>query len=192
MPDWFPDSVLPRIRGRRVVLRELADSDADALVAIFSNPDVTRYWGGPGLTDRAAARRQIAKIQRGLETGTFLQWGVTLPREERVIGTCTLWQLDAGNRRSEIGFALHRDHWGQGLMRDALTALLEFAFVGLDLHRLEADVDPRNVASLALLERLGFQREGYLRERWQEPDGAADSVFLGLLAREWQERSWAE
>lgn len=73
-------------------------------------------------------------------------------------------------------------------MREALTALFDFSFGGLNLHRIEADVDPRNGASLALLERLGFAREGYLRERWLIGGGIRDTVLLGLLHHEWKAR----
>lgn len=71
-------------------------------------------------------------------------------------------------------------------MREALTALLDFAFGALDLHRLEADVDPRNAASVRTLERLGFRREGYLRERWLVGGEIQDALFYGLLRREWR------
>jgi ribosomal-protein-alanine N-acetyltransferase len=64
-------------------------------------------------------------------------------------------------------------------------ALLKYAFEVLDLHRIEADVDPRNAASIKTLERLGFQREGYLRERWQINGQIQDAFFYGLLRHEW-------
>ena len=106
-------------------------------------------------------------------------------RDNLVMGTCTLAQLDEQNRRAELGFALGREHWGNGYMREALVALFDFAFGELKLHRLEADVDPRNAASIHLLERLGFKKEGYLRERWWVNGEIQDTLFYGLLQREW-------
>jgi RimJ/RimL family protein N-acetyltransferase len=76
-------------------------------------------------------------------------------------------------------------------MHEALQALLRYAFQTLDLNRLEADIDPRNVASAKTLERLGFQKEGHLRERWIVNDEISDTWLYGLLRREWQERSSA-
>jgi RimJ/RimL family protein N-acetyltransferase len=73
-------------------------------------------------------------------------------------------------------------------MHEALTAVIDYAFGPLGLRRLEADTDPRNGASLRTLERLGFTREGLLRERWQVGDEIPDSALWGLLAREWRER----
>jgi ribosomal-protein-alanine N-acetyltransferase len=102
-----------------------------------------------------------------------------------LIGSVTLFNLDFNHRRAEIGYALGREHWGQGYMNEALQALLAYAFETLDLHRIEADIDPRNIASIKTVERLGFKREGYLRERWQTNGEIQDAFFYGLLRREW-------
>ena len=73
-------------------------------------------------------------------------------------------------------------------MHEALRALLDFGFGELDLNRIEADIDPRNSASARTLERLGFTKEGYLRERWIVGDEVSDTALYGLLRREWMER----
>ena len=91
--------------------------------------------------------------------------------------------------RAEVGYCLHSAHWGQGYMREALSALIGYGFGVLKLRRLEADVDPNNAASLGILARMGFQREGLLRERWNVGGDVQDSVLLGLLAREWKGRA---
>ena len=70
-------------------------------------------------------------------------------------------------------------------MHEALTALLAFGFDELDLNRVEADVDPRNLASVKSLERLGFRKEGHLRERWIVGGEVSDSGLYGLLRRDW-------
>ena len=70
-------------------------------------------------------------------------------------------------------------------MWEALPLMIDFAFSRLGLRRLEADVDPRNVASLRLLERFGFKRDGFLRERYCVNDELQDAVLLALLRREW-------
>ena len=73
-------------------------------------------------------------------------------------------------------------------MHEALQALLEFGFGELDLNRIDADIDPRNSASARTLERLGFTKEGYLRERWIVGDEVSDTAIYGLLRREWKVR----
>ena len=177
---------LPVLEGRRILLRWLTERDLDALFAIFSHDEVMRFWSEPAFADRTRARRLLDRIHDGFRRKTLFQWGVVLKDGEDVpIGTCTLSRLDAANRRAEIGFVLNRPFWGEGYMSEALRVLLDFAFGPLNLHRIEADVDPRNGPSLRLLRRLGFRSEGHLRERWLVNGEAQDSLFLGLLRREW-------
>ena len=180
---------LPTLTSERLHLRWLVEDDAPAVFEIFSHQEVARYWSSPAYTRPAEASALIAEVQQNFRDHRSYQWGVALEESGRVIGTCTLYSLDAQNRRSEVGFALNHDYWRMGYMNEALPLLIGFAFDDLDFHRLEADVDPRNVSSLRLLERFGFQREGYLRERWIVGDEINDTVFLGLLASEWRART---
>jgi [ribosomal protein S5]-alanine N-acetyltransferase len=178
---------LPTLTSGRVKLRELLPSDVPALYAVFSDPTVMRYWSTPAYQDESEAARLYENIQEGFRSRQLFQWGIA--RGQDLIGTCTLFHLDLVHRRGEIGYALARRFWGKGLARDAVTAVIDFAFARLDLHRIEADVDPRNARSLALLERLGFRREGCLRERYQVNGEVQDAVLLGLLRSEWNTES---
>jgi RimJ/RimL family protein N-acetyltransferase len=177
---------LPTITAERIALRELDGGDVRELFAVFSDPDVMRYWSSPPLEDIDEARKLLAHIQDGFRRRALFQWGVALRADDRVIGTCTLFHPDLDNRRAEIGYALGREHWGNGYMQEALGALLNYSFGELNLHRMEADVDPRNAASIKTLEKLGFRQEGYLRERWLVGGGVQDSLFYGLLGSEWR------
>jgi RimJ/RimL family protein N-acetyltransferase len=176
---------LPTLTSERVVLRWLERSDAPSLYNIFSDPQVMQYWSSAPWTEEDDAIELVESTRRHFETNSLYQWGVARRDDDALIGTCTLAHVDAQNRRAEIGFVLGSDHWGQGYMTEATNLLLLFAFETLGLHRIEADVDPRNEASIRLIERLGFQREGYLRERWLVGDEINDTVFYGLLRREW-------
>jgi len=180
---------LPTIPAGRVRLRPLADADVPALFAVFSDEQVMRYWSTPPMRDVAEAQALLDDIRASFQQRALFQWGVARREDDRVIGTCTLFNLDRRNGRAELGYALARDCWGQGLMSDALVALVAYAFGPLDLRRLEADVDPRNAASIRIVERLGFVREGLLRERWHVGGEVQDSLILGLLRREWTARS---
>jgi RimJ/RimL family protein N-acetyltransferase len=175
---------LPTLRGSRVILRWLTTADLEALFAIFSDPEVSRFLAIPRHRDRADTERFLGAVHEGFRAGSLYQWGIE--HAGLLAGTCTLGGIDWENRRAEIGFALARASWGQGLMPDALRALIEHAFGALGLHRIEADVDPRNEASLRLLEKLGFRREGYLRERYFKDDEIQGSVLFGLLRAEWE------
>jgi len=114
---------------------------------------------------------------------------VTLRQDDAVIGTCTLFRFEPRHRRAEIGYSLRSDHWGRGLASEAVSLMLDWAFRTLGLHRIEADIDPRNDGSRRLLQRLGFASEGVLRERYFVGDEVSDTELLGLLASDWTARS---
>lgn len=181
--DW---KNLPTINTDRVRLRWMSEADIDALYTIFSNAEVMRYWSSPPISDRNAAALILKGVHGGFQNRTQLKWGLATRTDDALIGTVTLYNLSFDNRRAEMGYALGRAHWGNGYMHEALQGLLGYAFGVLDFHRIEADVDPRNGASIRTLERLGFQREGYLRERWQVDGEIQDALFYGLLRPDWK------
>ena len=178
---------LPPLRGDGVQLRGLTTDDVPGLHAIFSDADVVRFMSIPQMTSEAATLKFLARIHHGFRAGTLYQWGIEL--EQRVVGTCTLAEIDRTNRRAELGFALARAFWGRGLILRALPTVIQFAFERLDLRRIEADADPRNAASIHVLERLGFQREGLLRERYLQLGEVQDAMLFGLLRRDWDTRT---
>lgn len=187
MKSRTPRSPFPAVtlRTPRLTLRPVADADAPALFAIFSDRDVMRHWSRPPMADPEEAVALVRDIQAGCARGEALQFAVERNGEGRAIGTCTLFHFHRASRRAELGYALARPHWGQGLMHEALTRLVGYAFGELGLNRLEADIDPRNAASARSLARLGFRKEGTLRERWIVGDEVSDSDLYGLLRTEW-------
>lgn len=182
----LPSDRLPTLTAERIELRWLVESDVPALFEIFSDAEVARYWSSPAYQELSQAQALFDDIRKHFRAGDLYQWGVALRDTGQVVGTCTLASIDIENRRAEVGFALGRNYWKQGYMVEALPVLVNFAFEELDLHRLEGDVDPRNLASIRALERLGFSREGLLRERWIVNGEICDTVFYGLLRREWR------
>lgn len=178
-------NTLPVITTPRVVLRWISEEDIDGLYDVFSDAQVMRYWSSGPLANREAAVALQREIATGNENNSMLKWGLALRDSNTLIGTTTLFNLSLDNGRAEIGYAMNRTHWGKGYMNEALNALLSHAFEVMELRRLEADVDPRNAASIRTLERLGFQREGFLRERWHVCGEIQDALFYGLLCREW-------
>jgi len=181
--DW---TSLPTINASRVSLRWITEDDVDALYRIFSHTEVMRYWSHPPLADRNAAVKLLHEIYDDFKRQKFMKWGIARRSDDALIGTATLFSFNPESHRAEIGYCLDRAEWGKGYMNEALRALLAYAFEELALHRIEADVDPRNGASLQTVERLGFQREGYLRERWQVNGEIQDTVFYGLLRPDWE------
>lgn len=174
-----------RLSTERLQLRPLREADAPALFAICSDPEVMRYWSTPPWTSIAQADALIARDLQAMATGEYLRLGLERQDSGELIGNCTLFNLHPACRRAEIGYVLARAHWNRGFMHEALAALLAHGFGALALHRVEADIDPRNEASARSLERLGFTREGLLRERWIVDGEVSDSALYGLLARDW-------
>jgi RimJ/RimL family protein N-acetyltransferase len=183
----FPET-FPTLVTERLVLRETAERDVDAVYEMESDPVAMRYWSRPPMTDVSEARASIERARGFFPTRIGLRWSITLAAEDRTLGHVGLFSFHEQSGRAEIGYGLARRNWGQGFMHEALAAVVDYGFGPLGLRRLEADIHPRNIASVRALERLGFEREGLLRERWQVADEISDSVLMGLLARVWRER----
>lgn len=181
----MPDHRTLRLRTQRLLLRPLQLADQLPLYGIHSDPLFARYWSSPPWTDPAQALALIEQDQRDLASGEHVRLGIERTHDGALLGTCTLYKIHTSNRRAEVGYGLGPAHWGQGYAREALGALLDWGFGPLGLHRVEADIDPANAASAAVLTRLGFQLEGRLRERWIVDGVVSDSAMYGLLAREW-------
>lgn len=174
----------PELHSARLRLREVRPDDAPALFAIHSDPVVMRYWSYPAWTELAQAQAKIAEIQRQRREQQILIWAIADAGSDRLIGSSAVFALNPDQGRAEIGYSLHRDWHGRGLASEALRLILGYLFDALQLRRVEADTDPRNTASCHLLEKLGFVREGLLRERWFVNGELCDTAFYGLLRRD--------
>ncbi len=181
--EWGDE--LPNLEGERIILRGMRSSDADAVYEIFRSPEVIEYWCTPAQTTVSDAVELINDADKHFKARTMFEWGAALRESDQVIGTFTLLHVDLFHKRAEVGYAIAKDFWGQGYATEGFELLLAFAFGPMNLHRLEADVHPGNKGSFRVLEKQGFQREGYLRERWQHLGRIDDGVFLGLLRPEW-------
>ena len=175
----------PLLDGERVRLRAYRDDDIDALYAAYSDPTVMRYWSYPPWTERSQAEAYLAR-DRDYAGDGMIAWVIAKRDNEAFMGTMTLLGIDRAQGRADIGYALAAVHWGHGYAQEALHLALAHAFHALQLRRIEADVDPRNAGSCRLLERLGFQREGLLRERWLVNGELQDSSMYGLLRGEFR------
>jgi [ribosomal protein S5]-alanine N-acetyltransferase len=175
-----------KLHTDRLLLRPLQESDAPALLVIFSNEKVMQYWSTPPWDSIDIAQTLISRDLKAMAAGEYICLGIERLEDHVLIGTVTLFNLDKQCRRAEIGYGMAHPAWGKGYMHEALSALLDFGFSELKLNRVEADIDPRNLASAKSLERLGFNREGYLRERWIVDGVVSDTALYGLLVREWK------
>ena len=182
----MPTIQLPAIETARLRLRPLLEADIPAHYAVFSDPDVARYWSREPWTDIAQAEESIRAILAAQADGSEARFGIELLSTGELIGNVGLHHFFGSNRRCEIGYALGSRHWGQGYATEALRAAIRHGFDALDLNRIEADIDPRNAASARVLDKLGFRKEGFMPERWFVFGEFADTVNYGLLKRYWE------
>lgn len=180
----MPDFQQTELHTERLTLRWLDAGDAAAQFAIFSDPDVMRFINEPW-TSMEKAEQTIAQLIAHYHDGSGLTFGVVLRDSGQLIGNVNLHRFFDMNRRCEIGYALASRYQKRGYATEALEALVGYAFGTLDQNRIEADIDPRNTASARVLERLGFCKEGYMRERWIVDGQKQDSAFYGLLRSDW-------
>jgi [ribosomal protein S5]-alanine N-acetyltransferase len=177
---------LPSLQGARIRLRGPDGAhDIDDLLALFGDSETMRYWSRPPMRRRAEAEAFVASIRQGFERRQFINWLIADRDSDRAIGSCTLYDIQPAHLRAGIGYALRREDCGHGLAGEAVALALRWAFGQLGLNRIEADVHPDNLPSARLLERLGFRREGLLRQRFATADEIQDSLIYGLLAAEW-------
>ena len=174
-------SETPSLTTDRLRLRGLTIDDADALFPALSDAELMTWWLSAPHKNVEETRTYFAPR---LDRAGWRCWAITLRDDDTAIG----W-VAAGEKRqggvTEIGYLLSRDHWGRGIAAEAVSAVIDRLFAE-GQRRVFADTDPENAASLALLERLGFKREGYLRGEWETHIGVRDSVILGLLKDEWR------
>lgn len=163
---------MPILATERLTLRPLVREDATALHVWLSDPRVMRYWSTLPHRNFDETLRWVDLSLAETAAGRAHDHAVLL--DGRLIGRVTFWQ---GN---EIGFFFDPAVWGRGYAREALSTFCAHGLADLGFNEIVADVDPDNAASLAVLERIGFQRTGFA-EKTLEIDGKwFDSVYLAL------------
>lgn len=161
-----------RIITERLTLRPALASDVEALHGILADPRAMAYWSTLPHATLDETRAWVESMIVGDGAGTGLDLVVEF--EGRAIGKAGFWSPP------EIGYILHPDCWGRGLGREALEAVIRAGFEQGGFTEIRADVDPRNLASLALLARFGFVRTGYAKDTWEIGGVSVDSVYLTL------------
>jgi RimJ/RimL family protein N-acetyltransferase len=165
-------------------LRPLRAADADALYAYLRNPAVTELTSYP----EVSAPLVEAMIERSLSrwaAGELSRWGVALPQDDQLVGTCGFNDYSQVHRWAELAYDLAQGHWGKGLMGRAVAAVLQWAFRQDQVDRVQALVRVDNTRSARLLERSGFVREGCLRSFRVCRGQRHDFYIYGLLRSDW-------
>ncbi len=179
-----PTLPTPTLQTDRVQLRPFTDDDAGVLFALHSRIEVLRYWDAPPWDDPARARGFIERCRQLADEGTGARLAIDRRTDSAFLGWCSLTRWNPDFRSAALGYCLDDAAWGQGYATEAAGAVLAWAFDTLDLNRVQAETDTRNAASARVLEKLGFKREGTLREDCVVDGDVSDSWVYGLLRRE--------
>ena len=156
----------PRLR-----LRPARSDDLDDIHAVLSEPRAMRYWSSPPHTDLDQTRAWLDSM---IQAPPQSSCDFVIEHQGQVIGKAGCWRVP------EIGYILHPDAWGQGLAREALSAVIPVVFARFPIDAITADVDPRNGPSLKLLARLGFVETRRAARTWLVGEEWCDSVYLAL------------
>jgi ribosomal-protein-alanine N-acetyltransferase len=174
----------PVIETERLVLREIGREDANRLLILRSDPEVLRYIDREPMQTMAEAEEWVQKVQQSFTNAEGVSWVTCLKERNELIGVAGLWRIIKEHYRAEIGYTLMPEYWNLGLMTEALKAIIDFGFKKMNLHSIEANINPDNIASIKTAEKLGFVREAYFRENYFFNGQFLDSAIYSLLNKE--------
>jgi RimJ/RimL family protein N-acetyltransferase len=176
-----------RLETERLVLREFVEADARTFHAIESDPAVSRYLTSLNGTIESAQQYVASIIVAGLMTPRLVyDFAITERGSDAAIGRCGMKRGESEVREAMLWYVLAPAHHGKGYVTEAVRALVGFAFETLQLHRVYADIDPRNPASVRVCERLGMRREAHHVDNLWFHDEWCDSLIYAMLHREWR------
>ncbi len=171
----------PLLSANRLSLRQISEEDAEEIFLLRSNNKVMQFLDRPLAQSLQDAFKLIKKINDDLINNDGITWAITLDNQSKLIGTIGYWKITKEHSRAEIGYLLHPDFQGKGLMQEALSKVLDYGFCNMKLHSIEANVNPDNSSSIKLLERNNFMREAYFKESFYYDGKFLDSVIYSLL-----------
>ena len=176
------------LHTQRLLLRNFNASDLEAFLAYRNDPAVARYQSWDVPYPREKAEEFIAEMSdiQAPKQGHWFQLALELKETGALIGDAAFCIKDDDARQAVIGFSIASAYWRKGFATEALTALLDYLFEDIDLHRVTADCDVENVGSWKTLEKLGFRREAHFVESLLVDSKYTSEYYYGLLQREWR------
>lgn len=171
----------PVLTTERLILRRLDVKDDNEILTLRSDERILKHLLITPCKNTNEATLFIEKINGSIDANVSVYWGITQKNEDRLIGTICIWQISEENFRAEIGYVLHPDFQGKGLMSETLDIVVHYAFYVMGLHSLEAQVAPENKASIKLLQKKGFVREAHFKENIFFKDKFLDTEVYSLV-----------
>ena len=181
----FSFTKLPIIETERLILRKATEQDSDDILELYANENVVEHMPLDPFTSIEDAKGEISWYEKIFLEQTGLRWVIEEKVNKKVIGTCGYLNYEVEHNRIEIGYDLSPESWGKGIMTETLKAVIHFAFSELNVNKIEAQITSENDASLHLVSKLGFHRDGVLREHEFEKGRYIDLVIYSLLKSEY-------
>jgi ribosomal-protein-alanine N-acetyltransferase len=177
-------SPFPVLSTERLILRQVDENDATGIFTLRSDAEIMQFIDRPLAASIEDAFQLIQKINDSLTMNDGITWAITIKEDAVLIGTIGFWRIEKEHYRAEIGYLLHPSYHGKGIMREALSAVLDYGFKIMKLHSVIANVNPGNSASIKLLERNNFTREGYFKESYFYNGKFLDAAIYSILTKE--------
>ncbi|MDX8365406.1 GNAT family protein [Cytobacillus sp. IB215665] len=173
--------MFPELATDRLILREITEADAEGIFACFSNDDVTRYYGQESLVSIEQAKNIVNFFANNYKEKRGIRWGIQIKGTDGIIGTIGFNAWLPKYKRAEIGFEINPAYWHQGYASEAIRKIITYGFDSLDLTRIGAVVFLENDASNNLLTKLGFQKEGVLRNNIYQNGRPYDTYVYSMI-----------
>ncbi|WNS74703.1 GNAT family N-acetyltransferase [Bacillus sp. DTU_2020_1000418_1_SI_GHA_SEK_038] len=171
----------PRLETERVILRKLQMNDAPGMFSYFSKEEVTKFYDLATFTSEKQAEDLIESLLYKYENRKQIRWAIVLKETGQFIGTCGFHEIEEEHWKAEIGYELHPDYWGKGIMTEVIHAVVQYGLIEIGLNRIEAIFDPRNSSSKKVLEKNGFEFEGLLKKKFLKKGQFVDGVIAAIL-----------
>ena len=171
----------PNLESKRLVLRRMDKIDVKEIFAMRSDPEIMKYIPRPLAKNEEEALEHLALIDSGLEKNEAINWAITIKGSSKLVGIIGFYRTKHEDYRSEIGYILLPEVNGKGIASEAVEIVVEFGFNEMNLHSIEAVIDPENIASEKVLQKNGFVKEGHFKENGFFNGKFIDSVVYSRL-----------
>lgn len=174
-------SPFPILETDRLLLRRVSENDVNEILELRSNPETMKYIPRPLLKNNQDALDHYKMIDEAIENNTGINWAVTIKGNPKLLGIVGFYRIQRENYRAEIGYMILPEFQGMGIITETIQILLEYAFSQLNLHSVEAVIDPENIASEKVLQKCKFVKEAHFKENEFYDGKFWDSVIYSLL-----------
>jgi [ribosomal protein S5]-alanine N-acetyltransferase len=175
----------PVLFTERLELRAFEEQDIQSVFDLRTDKLAMKYMDTPLFENLSDAAAFVSKQEASYDYQQGLVWALCERKSRKWIGYCGFWRIVHEHGKAEVGYVLQNEYTGQGIMSEALRVILEYGFEQLGVHRIEANTNPHNIASVSLLKKFGFRQEAHLREDYFHGGQFLDSFVFGLLRSEW-------